>query len=68
MSVYPNSTSPSVLITITQTYSWVYPTVNCTPNIRTVTGVTNLTCVTGNSTDGGYVTHPISTATDCISY
>ncbi|CAF3405323.1 unnamed protein product [Rotaria socialis] len=53
---------------LTQTYPWVYPTVNCTPIIRTATGVTNLTCVTGCSTDGGYVTHPISTATDCISY
>ncbi|CAF3701294.1 unnamed protein product [Rotaria socialis] len=53
---------------LTQTYPWLYPTGNCTPIIRTATGVTNLTCVTGCSTDGGYVTHPISTATDCISY
>ena len=31
--VYPGSNSSSVLITVTQTYSWVYPTVACTTNM-----------------------------------
>ena len=31
--VYPNTNSSSILITITQSYSYVYPTVPCTTNI-----------------------------------
>ncbi|CAF2967109.1 unnamed protein product [Rotaria sp. Silwood2] len=66
--VYPNDTSSSILITITQSYSWVYPTVNCTTNIPTNAGSTNLICVANCSTDGGYTSHPISILTDCTSY
>ncbi len=65
--VYPNSTSSSVLITITQSYSWVYPTVNCAPNIPTTGANTNLTCVGNCSTQGGYSTSPINILTDCTS-
>ncbi len=65
--VYPNSTSSSVLITITQSYSWVYPTVSCAPNIPTTGAGTYLTCVGNCSTQGGYSTNPISILTDCTS-
>lgn len=75
--VYPNSTSSSVLITITQSYSWVYPKVNCTTNVPPPIGGgggggsssnTTLICVANCSTDGGYSTKQISILTDCISF
>ena len=64
--VYPNSNSTSVLITLTQSYSWVYPTVGCSPGIPTA-GFSNLTCVGNCSTQDGFSTMAISTQTDCIS-
>jgi hypothetical protein len=67
--VYPDSNSSSVLITVTQTYSWVYPTVACTTDAPSTgnTGKQNLTCVYNCSTQGGYSSHIISVLTDCIS-
>jgi hypothetical protein len=70
--VDPYDNSSSVIITITQTYSWSYPTITCANNVPTSTSGrsganTNLTCVVDCSTDGGYSTHPIDILTDCIS-
>ena len=67
--VYPNSNSSSVLITVTQTYSWVYPTETCTNNIPLSSGGgVNLTCIANCSTQGGYATQTISIRTDCTSF
>jgi len=65
--VYPNENSSSILITITQSYSWNTPTVTCTTNIPT-SGGTNLACVANCTTQGGYPNNPVSILTDCISY
>lgn len=65
--VYPNSNSSSVLITLTQSYSWCYPPVNCTTNIP-MSGIKNLTCVANCTTQGGYANNIVSILTDCISY
>jgi hypothetical protein len=65
--VYPNSSSSSVLITITQSYSWVYPKVNvCSIDIPITTAAyasDNTNC----STQGGYATKMIDILTDCTS-
>jgi hypothetical protein len=66
--VYPNTNSSSILITITQTYSYVYPKVNCTPNIPTSGIGVNLTCVGNCTTQNGYSNSPISVLTDCTSF
>ena len=68
--VYPNSNSTSILITVTQSYSWISPNENCTTNIpRAPTGGnTNLICVANCTTQGGYATQLISIKTDCVSY
>lgn len=65
--VYPQSSSSSVLISITQTYSWSYPLVGCTTNAPSTNGYapTTLRCAAYCSTDGGYSSSPLSTATDC---
>lgn len=70
--VNPASNSSPVLITITQSYSWVYPDVKCLNNVPASTGnsfyyTINLTCVSNCTTDGGYSAKPISIATDCTS-
>lgn len=65
--VDPSSNSSTVLITLTQSYSWVYPTVPCTTNIPT-TGVTNLTCVANCTTQGGYSSKVVSILTDCVTF
>ncbi|CAF4631624.1 unnamed protein product, partial [Rotaria sp. Silwood1] len=43
----PYANSSSVVITITQSYSWTYPTVSCTTNVPVSSGKTNanLTCI-----------------------
>ena len=69
----PYDNSSSVNITITQYYSWSYPTVSCLPNVPISTSTyasTNafLTCVSGCTTDGGYSLAPITILTDCTSY
>lgn len=67
--VYPNSNSSSVLITVTQSYSWVSPAENCTTNIpRSSGGGVSLTCIANCSTQGGYATQTISIRTDCTSF
>ena len=68
--VYPNSNSSSILITVTQSYSWISPNENCTTNIpRSFTGGnTNLICIANCTTQGGYATQLISIKTDCVSY
>ena len=70
--VYPNSNSSSVLITVTQSYSWVYPTETCTTNIpqsgSAASNNANLTCVASCATQGGYATQTISIKTDCTSF
>lgn len=70
--VNPASNSSPVWITITQSYSWVYPEVKCDINVPMSTGVSsyytvNLTCVSNCSSDGGYSAKPISILTDCVS-
>ncbi|CAF3521880.1 unnamed protein product [Rotaria sp. Silwood1] len=68
--VDPNANSSPVVITITQSYSWSYPTISCTTNVPVSSGKSdgNLTCITNCSTDGGYSSAPISILTDCTSY
>ena len=67
--VYPSSNSSSVLITITQSYSWTSPPENCTTNIpRSSGGNVNLTCVGNCSTQDGFSTTHVSIITDCTSY
>jgi hypothetical protein len=65
--VYPNTNSSSILITVTQTYSYVSPKVNCTPNIPTGS-TTHLVCASNCTTQNGYSSSPISILTDCTSY
>jgi len=66
--VYPNTNSSSILISITQSYSYVYPRVNCTPNIPTTGGNSTLICAGNCTTQNGYSNSPISILTDCTSY
>ena len=70
--VNPYDNSSTVVITITQSYSWVYPDVRCDINVPRSSNVStyyyvNLTCVANCSTDGGYSSKPINTLTDCTS-
>jgi len=64
--VYPDSNSSSVLITVTQSYSWVYTSVPCANNIGTVTDT--LSCVANCSTNANNTAKAISIQTDCTSY
>lgn len=66
----PNSNSSTVVITITQRYSWVASKINCNVNVPITTigystAKANLTCVDGCSKDGGYSRNSISILTDC---
>jgi hypothetical protein len=66
----PSNISSPVLITITQTYSWTYPKVNCTTDVPITTPAyasnnATLNCVANCSTDGNY--QPVYVYTDCIS-
>jgi len=68
----PSNISSPVMITITQTYSWTYPTVNCSTDVPISTPAyassnDNLNCVANCSTDGNYSSKPVSILTDCIS-
>jgi hypothetical protein len=70
--VYPSSNSSSVLITITQSYSWSYSKVNCTTNVPITTSSysnnnVNLTCVGNCTNQGGYPSTPVNILTDCVS-
>ncbi len=66
--LYPSSNSSTVIITITQSYSWVYPTVPCTTSIPTTGASTDLTCVGNCSTAYGFTNTSISILTDCTSF
>lgn len=68
----PNTNSSSVVITITQTYSWRMPNIRCDTDVPISTpgwGSQNdiLRCIVDCSTDGGYSANPINILTDCIS-
>lgn len=68
----PYDNSSSVDITITQSYSWTYPTITCANDVPITTNGrstqnSNLTCVVDCDTDGGYSTKPIDILTDCTS-
>jgi len=68
--VYPYSNLSIVPITITQTYSWTYPTIRCATDVPISTSGrgsanTNLTCITDCSTDGNYHLNPVNILTDC---
>ncbi|CAF3486532.1 unnamed protein product [Rotaria sp. Silwood1] len=68
----PYDNSSPVDITITQSYSWTYPTIKCANNVPASTSGwssanTNVTCVVDCSTDGGYSNAPIDILTDCTS-
>jgi len=70
--VDPSTNSSPIIITITQSYSWTYPSVKCDINVPMSTGnsnynTVNLTCVSNCTTDGGYSAEPISILTDCTS-
>ncbi|CAF3413274.1 unnamed protein product, partial [Rotaria sp. Silwood2] len=70
--VNPYDNSSSVKITITQSYSWTYPYVQCANNVPISTSTfsgsnTNLICMADCSTDGGYSSAPINILTDCTS-
>jgi hypothetical protein len=70
--VNPYSNSSSVKISLIQSYSWTYPTIDCTTNVPISTsGRTsdnaNVSCVVDCSTDGGYSIKPVSILTDCVS-
>ena len=71
-AVDPYSNASSLVVTITQTYSWSYPTIKCANDVPITTSGRrsqndNLTCVVDCSTDGGYSAHPINILTDCTS-
>jgi len=65
---YNNSTIISIYIV--QTYSWAYPTIKCDYDVPITTSGRsgenrNLICMADCLTDGGYLSKPISTLTDC---
>jgi hypothetical protein len=69
-SINPYDNSSSVGVTITQSYAWTYPLINCATNVPISTSGrsdSNLTCVADCSTDGGYSARPIDILTDCTS-
>ena len=68
----PFANSSVVGITITQSYSWSYPTIICANNVPISTSGRsgqndNLNCVVDCSTDGDYSLNPIDILTDCTS-
>ncbi|CAF1988984.1 unnamed protein product [Rotaria magnacalcarata] len=70
--VDPYDNGSSVDITITQSYSWTYPYVQCQDNVPMSTSTfsdanTNLSCVVDCSSDGGYSSAPIDILTNCTS-
>lgn len=71
-AVDPYSNASSLVVTITQTYSWGYPRITCANDVPITTSGRstqndNLTCVVDCTTDGGYSAHPIDILTDCTS-
>jgi hypothetical protein len=71
--VDPTNISSSVPIIVTQSYSWVYPTVNCLTNVPISTAAyattnVNLTCVANCTTQNDYPSKIINILTDCTSF
>lgn len=70
--VDPYTNSSPVIVTVTQSYSWSFPTISCANNVPISTPGrstqnSNLMCVVDCSTDGGYSGSPIDILTDCKS-
>ena len=68
--VNPNTNSSTVVITITQSYSWVLSAVSCAANVPISTSFyansnANLVCVAGCTNQGNYNSSPINILTDC---
>jgi hypothetical protein len=71
-AIDPYNISSPVMITITQTYSWTYPKVNCSTDVPITTpnyasDNATLNCVANCSTDGNYSSKKVDILTDCIS-
>jgi len=68
-AIDPYTNDSLINITITQSYSWTYPTVKCLSPVPGASGYGNskLICVVDCDTNGGYNSTPITIATDCIS-
>ena len=66
--LYPSDNSSTVIITLTQSYSWVYPTVTCTTSIPSPGATTYLTCVGSCSTAYGFSNTSTNIQTDCYSW
>lgn len=72
--VNPYDTVSPITISIIQSYSWAYPTVNCSKDVPITSKSSrgpypnaNLTCVADCASDGGYSANPINILTDCQS-
>ena len=70
--INPYDNSSSVGITLSQSYSWTYPTITCATNVPVSTPGrstqnSNLSCVVDCTTDGGYSASPVDILTDCTS-
>lgn len=70
--VNPYTNSPSVTITIVQTYFWEYPLMTCANDVPISTPnragtASKIACVVDCSTDGGYSSNPVTILTDCVS-
>jgi hypothetical protein len=70
--VDPYTNSSTVVVTITQTYSWTLSLINCSKNvpITSVNYTANnayITCTGDCSNDGDYSKNRINILTDCIS-
>ena len=70
--VDPTDNSSVVNIVIKQSYSWTYPEINCSRNVPISTSSrsdqnTNLTCLSGCGTSGGYMNRAVDILTDCVS-
>ena len=68
--IYSYANLSIVSINITQSYSWNASEVRCDIDVPISTStrntqVTNLTCLTNCSMDGGYSLRPVNTFTDC---
>ena len=72
-TINPSANSSLSGISITQTYSWSYPALNCLTNVPISSGGVyanldlNLTCVANCSMDGGYSDSAGDILTDCTS-
>jgi hypothetical protein len=70
--VNPYDNSSSVMITIMQSYSWLYPSVLCDKNVpistpSRVNQSADVKCVANCATQGGYSAFNLTVLTDCTS-